>query len=353
MCRVIVIFFTLLLFSSSCIMHDEEKSKEYIPIIGQQVDLVGDASVFKIHYACDSLIITSGFSQTHKLTAYQFNSDTCFSYDFLRIGNGPGEVHSVNVKSHSDTLYVLSYTPIGISEFVSIPLNAIKNADAWKRKSAERALLVGNDFDVLHDGRYLFLGGDFNTRNLMMKFDGVNGIYSPLEFWPDDKYNGSLISKQMIYVNSSLYAGGNKLLYASGEGQYAVILDTAAVGTNEMIIYDEFPKYKMSEDGINWRRLSGCKLGLYACVTDYLIYLAPIESKIVNGRYVPDNYNGYPPYFVDEIDVYNWEGEYMYTYIVDTPLGNFYVNSDENCLYTLTVDLETMASKIMKYDLWQ
>ena len=262
-------FIALLLFSEACVRHCTENNREYITIEGHIINLTGDPALFKIHYACDSLIIASSFSSTHKLTAYQFMSGICSSYDFLRIGNGPGEVHSVNVKSVLDTLYVVSYTPMGVSEFISIPLNSIKNENNWKRTQAERPLFLGGDFDVTKDGNYLLLGGEFDAPNLIMNFDRRNKTYTPFEFWPRDKYQGSQIAKQMINIpGSSLYTSGNKLLYASGEGRYATIMDCSDIIADEIVLYDEFPKYKMSKDKINPQRLPGCQLVFYAYATD-------------------------------------------------------------------------------------
>lgn len=352
MYRRIMVFIALLLFSVACIRHGTENNREYIQIEGHLINLKGDPSLFKIHYACDSLIIASGFSSTHKLTAYQFKSGICSSYDFLRIGNGPGEVHSVNVKSIQDTLYVVSYTPVGVSEFISIPLSSIKNENNWKRTQEERPLFVGGDFDVTKDGNYLLLGGDFDAQNLIMNFDRRNKTYSPFEFWPRDKYQGSNIAKQMIYISgSSLYTSGNKLLYASGEGRYATIMDCSDIITDEIVLYDEFPKYKMSKDKINPQRLPECQLGFYAYATDSLIYLTPLTGKLENGLYVPDNYKGYPPYFNDVVDVFNWNGDYIATYITDIPFSNMYVNHSENKLYTLSCNIKDMLSEIYVYDL--
>ena len=352
MCRCFIVVIASLLFSVSCVRHDAENNREYKQIEGRLITINGEPSLFKIHYACDSLIITSSFSDTYKLTAYQLKSGICSSYDFLRIGNGPGEVHSVNVKFRIDTLYIVSYIPTGLSEFISIPLNSIKNENNWIRTRAERSMFVGGDFDVTDEGEHLLLGGDFDTQTLIIQFDGRNKTYSPLEFWPRDKYQGSHISKQMIYIpGSSLYSSGNKLLYASGEGHYALILDCSDASSDEIILYDEFPKYSMSNDKINPRRISESKLGLYAYATDSLIYLTPIAGKLENGLYVPDNYKGYPPYFNDIVDVFDWDGEYIISYITDIPFNNIYVNHSENKLYTLSCNITSMLSEIYVYDL--
>lgn len=53
----------------------------------------------------------------------------------------------------------------------------------------------------------------------------------------------------------------------------------------------------------------------------------------------------------DEIEVYDWDGRYLYTCTLDIPFSSFLVSGGH--LYTLTVNLDTKLSEIYRYDLPQ
>ena len=148
---------------------------------------------------------------------------------------------------------------------------------------------------------------------------------------------------------SKIFASGSKIVYACSEGRYVSILDFSSDTPGEKLIYDEFPVYKAAPDGMNAIRSPKSRRGVYAFATDSLIYISHLENMIEDGRYVPDNYKGYPPYYNDRIEVYDWGGDCIATYILDRPFYNFYVRDDDKSLYTLTIDRETMYSEIYRY----
>ena len=83
--------------------------------------------------------------------------------------------------------------------------------------------------------------------------------------------------------------------------------------------------------------------------TESLIYLSPLECRIENGRYVPADFQGYPAYYVNKIEVYDWNGAYIKTYHTDNPFCSFYVSDDDRIIYTLSIN-EDLYSVIYRYD---
>lgn len=156
----------------------------------------------------------------------------------------------------------------------------------------------------------------------------------------------------MYFRGSSLFSYNGKILFVSGEGKYASILDTEDRTAEEILLYPDYPEYEVSPDGLNPRRKYGCALGMYSFATERYIYLSPLKRKMdASGRYEPSDYKSYPPYYTDEIDVFDWDGGYVRTYRMDVPFCNYYVNEDEHVLYALTCDTDTMLSELHRYDM--
>lgn len=146
-----------------------------------------------------------------------------------------------------------------------------------------------------------------------------------IPFWPDDGYNGPALPKKSIYLNSKIRANGSKVLFVADEGKYASILDIRKNPVTEQLIYSDFPAYTPTPDGLNWHREPGSALGCYAFATAKHIYLAPNNAKFVDGKYEPETYKGYPPYYVDEIDVFDWQGRYERTLRSSIPFSGFVI----------------------------
>ena len=212
---------------------------------------------------------------------------------------------------------------------------------------------IGNDFDLLTSSDYIVLGGEYGRESILARLSERNLTWSSVPFWPDDGYKGEALPKQMLYTrNSKVFSNGDKIFYASGEGRYFSILNISEDPVSESFIYDEYPSYSVGPDGLNPKRAPESKLGGIACATDSAIYIGLLNCLLSPaGYYVPDNYKGYPPYYIDVIEVYGWNGEYLCTYTLDTPFATFFVSG--RYLYTVTVDRDTMLSEIYRYDLPQ
>ena len=347
-----VCLIALLFCLCSCRVRTDQVEKTSVDLMGERVELGDDCSFFNIHYASDSLIVVSTFSLDYKLTAYVKCAGEYKSYDFLHIGRGPGEILDASVRYKNDTLYVLSSSPFGLAGFIEIPLSSIEDASEWDYTFMEKSLFLGGDFDVCGKGEYVILGGEYGQSSILLKCSVNDNTLSPIYFWPEDNYSGPVVPKQSMYMRAaSISYNKERLLYACGEGRYVSILDLSVNSFKEIPMYNEFPKYKESSDGLNPTRLSDSSIGVYSFATDSLIYLTPISSKLDGSEYYPDNYKGYPPYYNDVIDIYDWNGIYQYTYRLNVPFGNMFVNSSENKLYVLSMDMDTDMSAIYSFDL--
>ena len=345
-----LVMFSVLL---SCV-EQSGRTENIIHLEGTSKSL-GDVSVFTIEYASDSLIIAESFSKSHKLSAFSY-ADSLVQHDFLRVGNGPREVHYSKVKYVDDTLHVQSHTPYGMKGIIRIPLHSLHDESQWAVADymGSETFSPGYDFDLFHDGGYVMLGGSSDDETICSYMERSCAYFRSLNIWPSDTYDGPPLPKRNIYTKSSfLFCNDTRIFYGCGEGRYASVWDLSSSFAKETVMYSDYPEYKSSQDGLNPKRLSGNKSGIYAYATDTYIYLTPIECRVENGKYVPDNYKGYPPYYNDEIDVFDWEGQYKFSYIVDVPFCSMFVNEDEQCLYTLSRDNKNLSSVVYRYNLNQ
>lgn len=343
--------FLIALSLSSCV-NREESERCYKHLSGVEVGIPEDASFFRLVYASDSLIIAHSFSNKNKLTAYCLSDDGCTEENFLMVGKGPLEVLDAFAKYKSDSLYVMSFTPMGVSAFITIPLKNYCDVSAWKVQEAEQRMLAGADFAPTGNGEYVIVGGEYDTETVLTKYNSSDGLYSNVTFWPDDGFEGGNIVKQLIYVRSSYVSVvDQKILYVAGEGKLATIIDVGKQPVDIREIYSDYPQYAPSEDGMNPRRNPKSGLGAYSFATEEYIYLSPLLCHLNGINYEPSDYKGYPPYFTDEIDVFDWDGCYKCTYVLDQPLCNYYVNEEEQVIYALSCDKNTLTSAVRKYEL--
>ncbi len=343
------LFLLVLLILSSCSANREERTSLIIDLKGEKVEIASDASLFEIVYVDDSLLIASVLSPAYKLVSYRINGGVA-AHEFLRIGRGPMEVINANIKSRGDTLFVLSSNPNGLQGLIKIPVSGIEDMSQWDSSDyyAMTGISVGRDFDVLSSSEYIMVGGKFGDETVLSVLSEENISCEPFPFWPEDNHDVGPIAKQGMYIRGArVFSNGDKLFYACGEGRYFSILDMSTDKVSETFIYDEYPEYQVASDGVNPRRRPNSKLGGIAYATDSLIFLSLLDCQIANGKYIPEDYKGYPPYYSDRIEVYDWNGKYICTYSMDVPFSTFYVKGD--IIYTLSINKETMYSEVYRY----
>ena len=337
----------------SCIRQDSERNI-IVNISGSELP-IEELSVADIVYADDSLVVATSYASTHRFEVHKVASKEK-PIEFLKTGRGPLDVQYAHIKHYKGELHILSYKPYGeLSRSMIVPLKKISDMGSWKISNhpARTPMLIGTSFDIINDSTYVILGGPYGEENIISFIESDKKSVSPLGFWPDDEYVGTnIIPKQLMYAASSyIFSNGNKLLYVCSDGKYATILDYSQQPPLENKIYDEYPLYKESTDGLNPKRDSKSKLGMKVYANDSSIYLMSLDCMLKNGCYIPDDFKGYPPYYNDRIEVYNWDGEYICTYLLDIPCGTFYISDDNKSLYALSCSPHTAYNHIYKYEL--
>lgn len=326
-------------------------SETCVSLSGIKLNVQEDISISNLLYADDSIILAKNVSPVYSLTVIP--CDGSKPEEFLRKGNGPMEVSLPIMCCVGDTLELLDYNGSSIQEHISIPLSNL-NSESWKTIKFDgiSGKMIGSSMCRLQDGRYLIVGSDFRDESVLSVLDMSDSSCVPFDFWPEDGFDGNSIAKQSMYIrNSKVYSSGKKCLYVCGEGQYAVIIDLTHTSCIEIDIFDEKPIYTVKKDGINPKRGGDCKIGFRSFATKDRIYLGRIQATLQNGIFRPGNLRGYPPEYVDKVDVFDWSGRYICSFQFDVPFADFFVSSDDRTLYMRSDNLETHYSEIYKYDL--
>lgn len=347
--RIVRFIFLLVLVSCS---EAGTRSGRVDALSGTKVDIGPEESIFQLVYADDSLVIGSTFSGGYALECFE-RGDSVSRVPFLRVGRGPKEVNRALCRAKNDTIFALACSSYGISGCLSIPVKQFNDISSWSeiRFPEELKVNVSGGIDV-NGSESLFCGGRWNEKEILSSLDLASGRISWTGLWPDDGQDENALAKQSMYTrNASVFCFGEKIFYACGEGRYASIVDRSVTPCSETVIYDEYPVFSVSEDGLNPRRDPSSHIGVRAFATEGRIYLSPIVSKLKGGVFIPDNFKGYPPDYNDIVDVYDWDGKYIRTYRLDVPFCGFYVSPDDSRLYTLSVNMNDSFSEVYEYDL--
>lgn len=347
-----ILLFTIFLLVS-CSVRETDKN-DIVLLQSERVGLQMPLSPFEIVYIDDTLFVSSSLSQTDLLSAAKLDGSSEF-YDFLHTGRGPLEVTGASFKSHRDTIHVMSYNHGGIDGIMTIPVSGIHDRHSWKLKKLDlnSGFMFGNSFDVLSESRYLVLAEKFGIENILSIVEpDCESQRNPVGFFPEDGHDGDILPKQRVYIGAAkVFCNGEKVLYVCGNGKYASILNLSADGFDEFEIYDEKPVYTSSGDGLNPVVSQQSNSGVYSCATDSLICLSPLTATLSRDGWKPDNFKSYPPYYTDIVEIYDWNGSHLKTFMLDTPGCNYYITNNNEYLYELTIDSETFEPELRRYRL--
>ena len=210
-----------------------------------------------------------------------------------------------------------------------------------------------HSFAYISDSSLLAIGGRYDTKDLLSIIHLNNDMtLTPLDFWPSDEFDGNFRTKQALYMdNAKIFKNDalDKYLYVSMMGKYMEVFDIIDNQiANRQSICDIYPKYETHNDGVDYKTEDEINRGFYVYTTDSLIYARPIEFSLESLR-SGENYKGYSLFFSENIHVFDWSGNFMRKYELDTPIYSFIVDDKNDVLYTTTVDLETDESIVKKY----
>lgn len=226
-------------------------------------------------------------------------------------GNGYGEYQSVrlgsNPKEILSTIDVMGNSSI-MKKFEQNHIQNFLKGGPINRNSSylipEMAPLryVTDCFVNVNDSIILINGSPYDHPDYLFSLVNIrNGVIKPLEYWPNDGYEGNPIPKQSVYTDNALILNGpDRYLYKCGEGRFVSISGHKINVQREL--FTELPDYRQSNDGLNYILNNRSIRWLECDVTDQNIYVLLVEKnskgEIAANWTESDSGN--------EVLVYNW-----------------------------------------------
>ncbi|MCI1785621.1 MAG: TolB-like 6-bladed beta-propeller domain-containing protein [Bacteroidales bacterium] len=351
-----VLFFTVLTVSCNNGGKRSNERKAVTATLSGKELKVKDFPAYRIVGAMKGYLLCKTPIDTSRVVIYRIEEDSLrYAAGIIKKGRGPHEFLNVDFFLSKDTLYVSNSSPSGgILDIWGIPLDDISNIKDYSRwkgyKWSGQDIMFGFNFIKIKNNEFIVAGAIEGTRHFLSKIDFSTNKLHQFDLWPKDSTDAPLSSKQLLYMPSSLFTNNGKLLYACTEGRYMFI---SKIGDNTLgkpvEIYSHLPDYKLKPDGCNLKYNENCEDGIYPYATSRFIYAQLSRSiKEINAS---ADYKGYPPYYFDEIEVYDWNGKFIGNFNADRPFSSFAVSPDDSFIYTLSMNLQTKEPIVMQYKL--
>ncbi len=341
----------LLMFMSvfSCMLRENTDRRPVTHLIeGTVLHYDGIFSIFRMCYDGSNLLTLSASATVPPLSLYRICGDTVrLRGEYLNYGRGPEDVLNPVIFTDTTGIYLIDNndSPNFLARY-----ELSEAGDLILKKKTDLSWiehpLMFNRFVRVADDEFIVLGGRAGERELLSYIDVVKKEQKPVRFWPEDGYEREIFGKQVLYGNNaSLDVCGDKVLYACPYGRY---LDILTIEKTDVIahncIYDDLPELKTAPGSSFGLRPVSRYNGLSVTATDEYIYVI-YENAMDSDR------KGYPWYFVEEIEVYDWNGNFVRKYRTDCPFAMYAVSPDDRSMLTYTVDLDTGEDILVLYDL--
>lgn len=346
--KKITVIVAVLLAIASC-KEQGKKTDSEIFLSGQEFTVTdGDMFVNDFLAVTDSIFVFQSFDDRGNIKVYKKDGMTVSeSYKFLRKGRGTQEINFINSRCFGDNLVAFDKLGgAGIDKMIraEIDVESPKHITVDQIDWLNDVQTFG-DFVRISDTSFIAIAGKWGEKELISVVDVKNRQRKPIDFWPDDNQEASIRSQQNLYSRNAhigLNADKTKLVYGCGEGRYLDIMTLDGMNiTGHNLVLDILPEYGFN--GTNTVIKNKEYRGITIKTTADRIYVT--YSNPVNDT----DYKGFPWYFTDLVDTYDWDGNKVQRYVTDQPFFNFYVSPDDSEIYTLTQDNDTKETIIKMY----
>jgi hypothetical protein len=307
----------------------------------------------------NSRLYTKSITKDTLVRVYLVKGDSLIlAKRFLLNGEGPYEVLNVFTGIYNKEKSQLTFLENAgkLMRGYIIDEDSIDVKSSWRKLDFSHIanFRAGHSFTYISDSLLLCIGGTYNTSSILsiINLNDIDSINS-LQFWPEDNFDANVLVKQCVYMdNAKIYKNKtlNKYLYICGMGKYMEIFKLEGYNIIDRIeICKGFPKYKIKNDNINYSQdENDMNQGFSTYATDNFIYVKPMEFTVSMLR-SRANYKGYPCYYNDKIDVFDWDGNIVKRFELDTPFSSFVVDEENKVIYVDTDDLDNGDTLIKRY----
>lgn len=304
----------------------------------------------------DDRIFMKSFYPDSVGVIYRIEGDSLIQVKHFGIrGRAPYEFQDPYFAYYDDSLYMFNTSGRGeLLDLYVASTDDLENDDGyenWKRYDMSwlNPIMPGLSFAPLGDRRFMLIAAGYGEADILSLVDINEKSRKPANYWIADDYKGANIPKQSIYMgNSRLFRKDSLILFAAGEGRYMDILEPGRDGgiSVRKNIYAIPPDYVDVGDKLNFGILPTSYRGIRAFATDGCIYAF---LTVYTPEY--EEYKGYPFYYFDEIEIYDWDGDFVACFATDRPFYDFIVSADDSTLLTITQDMESGEPAVYRYRL--
>lgn len=252
-------------------------------------------------------------------------------------------------KNKEHDLYLLN-RPMAGAKLLSLTIikdadsiSNIKDVTKWKKhelSSLAPFICKSSEFIALSDSTILLPGAETDDiEHIFHVVNFKNQTITPLDYWPDDGFDGKSSPKNTAYTeNATLYQDGKgHYFYQSQSGLFAFIFTIENDKVNIVKeLYSEYPKYKQDEFGLNkvWMPLEGSPRDIMSYATDSNIYVLYKDSSRKGKK--RDDWMGV--LYGNTVEVFDWNGTKQKILHLDKFGHRIYVSEDNKTLYLWTED---------------
>lgn len=301
----------------------------------------------------DSIFIVQSYSSSW-FEIYETKGDSLQKIkNFGTKGQGPNEFRlpvSFFDTKRSKLFVIENYSVLGNGCIIDIKDENVEDKTTWESFDLKwmKSFYGGISFIPKNEDEYLFLGAFPESSSLISIISNSSKTSKPVDFWIDNPYvpNNKSINQSIYVRNAHIFQNtiNNKTLYCGGVGRVVYLFDLDGDRVGSLLkIYDEVSPNK-TRDGLSFSLTKNTNWDIFARVTDQFIYLRPY-------KYTKDyaDYKGYPFYFSDELEVYDWNGNHVIDMTFDTPFYDFIIDENDQFVLTLTTDLNNDDTIVKRY----
>lgn len=313
-------------------------------------------------YMIDNKLIIDLQRSTHRYEIFTMKGDSLiYEGDFMQIGKGPDEMSYPKFKydRKSNRMFVYSLDNLEDKFFV-IDMKDFKNI--YNRASWEKRRLpvvyTRSALGILSDTVFLNRSNSMNFNMFSLSYTGdKDNDARGVDFKYPGEHPGLSCNGQDFLFKGDMEKNPGSLtfVYSCYFSQYVFIFDVVDKQiANIRYISKILPVYKVRDDLYNPFGIADqYKRGFNIMrVTDRYIYIGYNNLTWGQIRNMT-GYKGYPDYYFDRINVFDWDGNFVKRLVLDKPVSRFVVDKDDHYICASTIDLaqEDQPDQILRFEM--
>ena len=309
-----------------------------------------DADVYMFVAATDS----SALAYNPFDTLFFSNYSPSGTEKFLRRGRGSFEAINPLHSFYTDGKELTVVDHSGISnpiKMLSFDLRSPNDLSTWKYKDLSwlGSLRPVRSMIKMSPDVYLVASGHYGSGTILSCLNVADSVLTPIDFQVKLRSKSDALVRELVLAPSSIIQSRNdscRFAYACGEGQYLELFELSGQSAvNRLLVLSKAPRFKETADH-SYSMVDREHRGVKVRAGGGRLYVF-YEQKVETAQY-----KGYPRYFNDYLEVFDWRGKRLERLLLDQPFSDYILTAEGDFLYTSTIDAETRKPLIMKYKLF-